>query len=59
MMPNNVRTKSDRQQRPVQEMPSTDETAERLDKIMTDRLLNGIISIANISSVLLQPVSLA
>lgn len=59
MMPNNVKTKSERQQRSVQEMPLTDETAERRDEIMTDRLFNGIVSIANISSVLPQPVSLA
>lgn len=40
-------------------MPSTDETAERRDEFMTNGLLNGIVSIANISSVLPQPVSLA
>lgn len=59
MMPSNVKTKSERQQRSVQEMPLTDETAERQDEIMTHRLFNGIVSIANISSVLSQPVSLA
>lgn len=59
MMPSNVKTKSERQQRSVQEMPLTDETAERRDEIMTHRLFNGIVSIANISSVLSQPVSLA
>lgn len=58
-MPNNVKTESERQQGSLQEMPSTDETAERRDEFMTNGLLNGIVSIANISSVLPQPVSLA